>query len=111
MASVYARARKQLKQKVPSGSLIVSDKSLLFSSGDIPEPGTEASRPPPFRIAYTEIASVEVGHLGLNRWVEVRTNEGDTQFFAVVKYGTLGGVVDRTETQAAGDLLRSKLRR
>jgi hypothetical protein len=108
VASSYARAKKLMNQEIPSSNLIVSDKSLVLSNGTIPDPGAGTALPSPVHLAYREIASVEVVNFVLNRWVAVRTNDGKTYYFAVLSYET-PGAVDRIQTQAAGDLIRSKL--
>lgn len=86
-------------------AVVISDKSVVFTGGEIGESGIPGGVPPPVRIAFADVASVEVGYVLLDRWVTVRTKDGRSSLFRV-----LGPYrPDQQRTQAAGDLLRSKL--
>ena len=104
-AGVMARARKWAKGGAPIGDIVVADKSLLFTISASDEGGRDAPAQK-VRIAYQDIEAFRLGTFGLNRWVVLRTKDGHEQYFAILKGD---GVPDRHATQAAVDLLRSKL--
>jgi len=104
-----ALGRARIKPKTSAGSLVVFSKSLVFTRVSASEFGALTNEPPPVRIPYTEVATVEVGNFVLNRWVAIHTRDGHTHYFAVLT-DLKSEEIDRSLTQAAGDLLRSDLR-
>jgi hypothetical protein len=104
--SAWARARKLMGGEAPQGVIIVTDKSFLFAS----EPDKAGVDPnglqKTVQIPYSQVESVQVGNLMLNKWVMIRTKDGREQFFCIKGPST---TVDRESTQAAADLLRAKI--
>jgi hypothetical protein len=99
--SVYGRAMSVVRNTSPTGNLVIFDKSLVFT-------GSAGVAPPVrIRISYTDVASVELGSFGPNRWVAVHTRDGQTHFFTLMQQG---GGLDRSQTRVAGLLLQSDLR-
>jgi hypothetical protein len=107
-ASVYGRAKKHVKHQSVTGNIVIFDKSLVFVSDAPGESGSATGTPAPVRIPLADIASVDEGKFGLNRWIVVHTRDGHAQFFALS--GSIGSpVVDRPKTLAAVQLLQSDL--
>jgi hypothetical protein len=104
-SSVWARARKTTGGEAPQGEIVVTDKSLLFASEVDKAVNPNASQVT-VEISYAQVEKVEVGNLGLNKWVMIRTKDGREQFFSIRGPST---TVDRKSTQAAADLLRAKM--
>jgi hypothetical protein len=104
--SVWARARKTVGGEAPQGEIVLTDKSLLFTS-DADKAGVNPNgRQTTVQIPYAQVERVQVGNLGLNKWVMIRTKDGREQFFSIKGPST---TVDRESTQAAADLLRAKI--
>ncbi len=106
--TVWARAKMQVRHENSLGSLFIFNKSLVFASGSIGEPGTQPDGPPPIRLSYAGIASVELGQFGLNRWVAIHCRDDHAYFFSMAEHGG-GGTIERAQTQAAAQLLQSML--
>jgi hypothetical protein len=99
------RARKEAEGKVPRGDIVVTDKSFLFANLANYAISPERQQTT-VQISYAQLETVRVGNFGLNKWVMVRTKNGQEQYFSIMKPGSQ---VDRELTQAAGDLLRAKV--
>ena len=83
------------------GTLVLTDRSLTFLVG-----GTAASRSGTgLHIRYIRIASVEVRRKMKNRVVVIRRRDGKVDSFQIRRTG----FIDREQTEAAGQLLQSKL--
>ena len=82
------------------GALALTDRSLTLVLQSDPESQTA----PGLRILYSDIASIEVSSIGLNRAVVVKRRDNHLDSFQV-----RGLLVDRQQTQEAADLLRSRV--
>jgi hypothetical protein len=107
--SIFARARKQIKGEAPYGEIVVTEKSFRFADQADKAPAHPDGRGATVEIPYAELEAVQVGTWGWNKWVMIRTKDGHEQFFAITEPSST--TVDRKSTQAAGELLRTKITR
>jgi hypothetical protein len=107
--SGYAQAKELLNGLAPEGALVVSDKAIFFTSAvvKISDSGTPESSQTTLRIAYTNISEVQIENFMKIRSLRIHTKDGQDQFFAVQYADSTS--LDREATQAAGNLLSSKI--
>ncbi len=103
-SSVWSRAMMSARNEAPTGDIVIFDHSLVFDAA-LPN----VSMPAPVRIPFGDIVSVNEGGMGLNRWVEVRTRDGQAHFFALSAGQGAATSVDRPKMLAAVQLLQSDL--
>ena len=103
-SSVWSRAMMSARNEAPTGDIVIFDHSLVFDAA-LPNVSTPAA----VRIRFADIVSVNEGGMGLNRWVEVRTRDGQAHFFALSAGQGAATTVDRPKMLAAVQLLQSDL--
>jgi hypothetical protein len=102
-ASVFGRVKLEVTHKELSGSLVVFDRSLVFARTSAADSNPNSGATPPVRIPFSNLESIQVGSLALNRWVVAHTRDGHAYYFAV------RGQWGRSQTLAAGRLLQTEL--